>query len=59
MKTRETKQKNLTALTEQLKTANSAMVVGFNKLTVTKDQEFRNKLRESGAHYRVVKNTIA
>jgi large subunit ribosomal protein L10 len=35
------------------------MVVGFNKLTVTKDQEFRNKLRESGAKYSVVKNTIA
>ncbi len=59
MKSRETKQKDLNALTEQLQTASSAMVVGFNKLTVTKDQEFRSKLRESGAKYQVVKNTIA
>lgn len=59
MKNRETKQKDLVALTEELKNANSAMVVSFNKLTVTKDQEFRNKLRETGAKYQVVKNTLA
>ncbi|MEK7723806.1 MAG: 50S ribosomal protein L10 [Acidobacteriota bacterium] len=59
MKSRETKQNDLNALTEQLASASSAMVVGFNKLTVTKDQEFRNKLRESGAKYKVVKNTLA
>jgi large subunit ribosomal protein L10 len=35
------------------------MVVSFSKLTVTKDQEFRNRLREAGAEYRVVKNTLA
>ncbi len=35
------------------------MVVSFNKLTVTKDQEFRHKLRETGAKYQVVKNTLA
>lgn len=58
MKTREQKQKDLNALTEELKNAKSAMVVGFNKLTVTKDQEFRNQLREAGAKYQVVKNTI-
>jgi large subunit ribosomal protein L10 len=59
MKTRETKQRDLDALTEQLANANSAMVVSFNKLTVDKDQEFRNKLREAGAKYQVVKNTLA
>jgi large subunit ribosomal protein L10 len=59
MKTRETKQRDLDALTEELKGANSAMVVSFNKLKVNKDQEFRNKLRESGAKYQVVKNTLA
>jgi large subunit ribosomal protein L10 len=59
MKNRATKQKDLNALTEELKNANSAMVVSFNKLTVTKDQEFRNKLRETGAKYQVVKNTLA
>ena len=59
MKNRETKQRDLDALTEHLKTANSAMVVSFKKLTVTKDQEFRLKLRETGARYQVVKNTLA
>ena len=59
MKTKETKQKDLNALVEQLNNSKSAMIVGFNKLTVTKDQEFRHQLRESGAKYQVVKNTIA
>ncbi len=35
------------------------MVVSFSKLTVNKDQEFRNSLREAGAKYQVVKNTLA
>lgn len=59
MKTRERKQKDLNALTEELGNSKSAMIVGFNKLTVNKDQEFRNQLREAGAKYQVVKNTIA
>jgi large subunit ribosomal protein L10 len=59
MKTRETKQKDLVALTESLKQATSAMVVSFSKLTVNKDIEFRNNLREAGARYQVVKNTLA
>jgi len=59
MKTRETKQKDLTALTESLQNSTSAMVVSFNKLTVTKDQQFRNSIREAGAKYQVVKNTLA
>lgn len=59
MKTRERKQEDLTALTEELGNSKSAMIVSFNKLTVNKDQEFRNRLREAGAKYQVVKNTIA
>jgi len=59
MKTRERKQEDLNALTEQLSNSTSAMIVSFNKLTVNKDQEFRNQLREAGAKYQVVKNTIA
>ncbi len=59
MKTRETKQKDLAALTESLQNSKSAMVVSFTKLTVTKDQEFRSSLREAGANYQVVKNTLA
>ena len=59
MKSRETKQKDLTALTESLQNSKSAMVVSFTKLTVTKDQEFRRSLSEAGASYQVVKNTLA
>ena len=59
MKTRETKQRDLTALTESLANSKSAMVVSFTKLTVNKDQEFRNSLRAAGAQYQVVKNTLA
>ena len=53
MKTRETKQKDLTVLTESLSTSKSAMVVSFTKLSVTKDQEFRSSLRDAGANYQV------
>ncbi|HEX6125253.1 MAG TPA: 50S ribosomal protein L10 [Pyrinomonadaceae bacterium] len=59
MKTRETKQRDLEALTQSLQNAKSAMVVSFSKLTVNKDIEFRNNLREAGAKYQVVKNTLA
>jgi large subunit ribosomal protein L10 len=59
MKTREQKQKDLNALTEKLQNAQAAMLVGFNKLTVSKDLELRNQLREAGVDYEVVKNTLA
>jgi large subunit ribosomal protein L10 len=59
MKTREQKQKDLEALAEQFKASSSAMFVGFKSMTVTKDQELRNRLREAGASYTVVKNTLA
>ena len=59
MKSRETKQRDLTALTEKLQGSKSAMVVSFSKAIVNKDQEFRNRLREAGAQYQVVKNTLA
>lgn len=59
MKTRQQKQKDLEALTEQFKNAKAAMVVGFQGMTVPKDQELRNQLREAGVSYEVVKNTLA
>lgn len=59
MKSRETKQRDLDALTASLANSTSAMVVSFTKLTVNKDQEFRNSLRAAGAKYQVVKNTLA
>ena len=59
MKSREQKQKDLDALIEQFKQAKAAMVVGFQKMSVAKDQELRNQLREAGVSYEVVKNTLA
>ncbi len=59
MKTRKQKQDDLNALTEQFKKSNTALVIGFNKLTVSKDQQLRNQLREIGVKYQVVKNKIA
>src|SRR5919112_3444 len=59
MKSKKQKQEDLDALTEQFKNAKAAMVVGFQKMTVTKDQELRNQLREAGVNYEVVKNTLA
>ena len=59
MKTRERKQQDLDALTATLQNSTSAMIVSFNNLTVAKDIEFRNRLREAGARYQVVKNTLA
>jgi large subunit ribosomal protein L10 len=59
MKSKAQKQKDLEALAEQFKNAKAAMLVGFQKMTVAKDQELRNQLREAGVSYEVVKNTLA
>jgi large subunit ribosomal protein L10 len=59
MKTREQKQQDLEALTAQFQKATAAMIVGFQNMTVQKDQELRNALREAGVSYEVVKNTLA
>jgi len=59
MKSKAKKQADLEALTEQFKNAKAAMLVGFKGMTVPKDQELRNQLREAGVSYEVVKNTLA
>jgi len=59
MKSKERKNEDLAILTEQFKNSKSALVLSFSKLTVDKDQKFRNELREAGATYKVVKNTLA
>src|SRR6185295_13378847 len=59
MKTKAQKQKDLEALTERFKNAKAAMLVGFQGMTVPKDQELRGQLREAGVSYEVVKNTLA
>lgn len=58
MKTRERKQQDLDALAAQFREADAAMIVGFQKMTVAKDQELRGALREAGITYTVVKNTL-
>jgi large subunit ribosomal protein L10 len=59
MKTKAEKQKDLEALIENFRAAKAAMLVGFKGMTVPKDQELRNQLREAGVTYKVVKNTLA
>ena len=59
MKSKAQKQKDLDSLTEEFQKAKAAMVVGFQGMTVAKDQELRNSLREAGVSYEVVKNTLA
>src|SRR6476620_3904526 len=59
MKSKAQKQKDLESLAQQFQNANTAMVVGFKGMTVAKDQELRNQLREAGVSYEVVKNTLA
>jgi large subunit ribosomal protein L10 len=59
MKTKAQKQKDLELLAENFKNAKAAMIVGFERMTVAKDQELRNQLREAGVTYEVVKNTLA
>ena len=59
MKTRQQKQQDLEALTEQFQAATAGMLVGFKNLSVAKDQELRRQLRDAGARYTVVKNTLA
>ncbi len=59
MKTKQQKQKDLEALTANFQKAKAAMLVGFQGMTVPKDQELRNQLREAGVKYEVVKNTLA
>lgn len=59
MKTKAQKQKDLEALTQEFQQATAGMLVGFKKMTVAKDQELRRQLREAGARYAVVKNTLA
>lgn len=59
MKSKQEKNNDLKALSSRLENAPAAMVVSFNKLSVAKDGELRQALRDAGASYSVVKNTVA
>ena len=54
----ENKKAVVAELAEQLKTAQSGVLVDYIGLTVEEDTDLRRKLREGGVDYKVVKNTL-
>ena len=59
MKNKPEKQKDLDALKAELDKAEHVFLTGYEKITVQQDFELRKTIRGAGAHYQVVKNTIA
>jgi large subunit ribosomal protein L10 len=57
--TRAKKVEQTEQLSAELKKVSSLIVTTFNKLTVAQDFELRKMVRNSGAKYTVVKNTLA
>ncbi len=54
----EQKKAIVAALAEELKESASGIVVDYRGLTVEEDTQMRNKLREAGVTYKVVKNSL-
>jgi large subunit ribosomal protein L10 len=52
------KREIVTSLKEELGQVSSVFLCNFNGLTVEKDTQLRRKLRENGAKYAVIKNTL-
>ena len=52
------KQAIVAALTEQLKSANSGVLVDYKGITVAEDTALRVELRKEGVKYGVVKNNL-
>ena len=57
--TRAKKTQKVEVLAKELATSTSAIVGTFAKLTVSQDFELRQKVREAGGRYRVLKNKLA
>ena len=57
--TRAQKQAKLDHLRQELQSANTFILATFEAMTVAQDYELRKQLRETGARYHVVKNTLA
>ena len=55
---KQSKREIVEQLREDLKGVNSIFLCNFKGLTVEKDTQLRRKMRESGARYVVVKNTL-
>ncbi len=54
----EEKKQIVSSIAEQFKTAVSGVFVDYCGLTVEEDTQLRNKLREAGVEYKVIKNTL-
>ncbi len=55
---REEKHQQAKDLHEELKKARTVFLTGFEGLTVAQDTELRRKIAETGARYKVVKNSL-
>lgn len=53
------REQTVSELTDQIRASSSLFVTDFSGLNVMKMTDFRRKLREAGARYVVVKNTLA
>lgn len=54
----EEKKQIVADLSEKLKAAHTGVIVDYKGITVEDDTKLRKELRESGSHYKVVKNTL-
>ena len=52
------KQAIVAALTEKIQNSGAGVIVDYKGITVAQDTELRNKFREAGVEYTVVKNTL-
>ncbi len=57
--TKEEKIAAAAALTERLESAPMSIVAGYSRLSVGDMQQLRRRMREAGATFRVIKNSIA
>ncbi|MEM6794563.1 MAG: 50S ribosomal protein L10 [Acidobacteriota bacterium] len=58
-RTRSQKDETIERYSDSLAAAPHAFLLGFQGITVPEDTELRNKIRENGGRYEVVKNTLA
>ena len=54
----ESKKQQVAALTDELKSAVSGVIVSYKGINVANDTALRKELREAGVNYKVVKNTL-
>src|SRR3954451_7413967 len=59
MKNKNEKKKNLEDLKKAIEEHKNFFVTGYEKLTVSQDNQLRRTVRDAGGQYQVVKNNIA